>query len=53
MKSLKYFLILLFLCSGCTIVTYNRAFPEFTWCWSKDAKMQRSEKKIIEEEKVK
>lgn len=37
------------LCGGCSIVTYNRVFPKFTWYWSHDARMQRLDRQMVRE----
>lgn len=37
------------LLSGCSVVTYDRTFPELAWYWSKDAKAQRADRAQIGE----
>ncbi|MDE2100610.1 MAG: hypothetical protein KGL39_25425 [Patescibacteria group bacterium] len=35
--------LLMILASGCTIISYDRAFPKLTWYWSKEACEQRAD----------
>lgn len=30
--------------TGCSVVSYNRVFPKFTWYWASDAVQQRKDK---------
>lgn len=55
---MKNLLILIVcVCSGCTVVSQNRAFPKMAFAWTKDAKLEReyrrSEKEYIEHAKRK
>ncbi len=40
---LPAFLIILLLCTGCSIVACNRVFPKLTWYWDSDATACRKE----------
>jgi hypothetical protein len=48
MKHILPILLLSAMCSGCTVITYDRVFPKVTWYWSKEAKAQRADQAQIE-----
>lgn len=42
LKRIKTLLLLVLpLLAGCTVVSYDRAFPKLTWAWTDQAKEQR------------
>ena len=41
---MKYLLLCLLMCGGCTVVGSDRVFPKMTWYWSKDAQNQRDDR---------
>lgn len=44
MKRLILFCAALALCSGCSVISYDRVFPKLGWYWSWEAKAQRAER---------
>lgn len=40
--------LLLVLCSGCTMVSNDRIFPKLTWAWTAEAKEQRKSNEVRE-----
>lgn len=37
-------LALILVGAGCSVITYDRAFPKLTWYWSQEARAQRADK---------
>ncbi len=43
MKRLLLFASMIFILTGCSVVSYDRVFPKLTWYWAWDAKAKRAE----------